>query len=133
MSSPREELVVILDYGSQYTQLIARRIRESHVYCEIHPFTLPLATLREKAPKAIVLSGGPSSVYAPNAPGADPELSRSGFPILGICYGVQLMAHKLGGKVEPAGAREYGPAEVRIDEPAGIFAGFSRVRPSRCG
>jgi GMP synthase (glutamine-hydrolysing) len=126
MSSPREELVIILDYGAQYTQLIARRIRESHVYCEIHPFNLPLAKIREKAPKAIVLSGGPSSVYAPNAPGADVELFAIGVPILGICYGVQLIAHKLGGKVEPAEAREYGPAEVRIDEPAGIFAGFSR-------
>ena len=119
MSSPREELVIILDYGSQYTQLIARRIRESHVYCEIHPFNTPLAKLREKAPKAIVLSGGPSSVYAENAPGADVALFDLGVPILGICYGVQLMAHLLGGKVEPAGAREYGPAEVRIDEPVG--------------
>jgi len=124
--SPREELVIILDYGAQYSQLIARRIRESHVYCEIHPFNLPLAKIREMAPKAIVLSGGPSSVYAPNAPRAEPALFELGVPILGICYGVQLMAHLLGGRVEPAGAREYGAAEVRIDEPVGILSAFSR-------
>src|SRR5882757_4120196 len=126
MSSIREELVVILDYGSQYTQLIARRIRESRVYCEIHPFNLPLAKLREIAPRAVVMSGGPSSVYSENAPGVDPALFDLGVPILGICYGVQLMAHRLGGKVEAAGAREYGPAEVRIDEPIGIFSAFAR-------
>jgi GMP synthase (glutamine-hydrolysing) len=122
----REELVLVLDYGSQYTQLIARRIRESHVYCEIHPFNLPVAKIREMAPKAIVMSGGPSSVYAPNAPSAETALFDLGIPILGICYGVHLMAHLLGGKVEPAAAREYGPAEVRIDEPVGMFSGFSR-------
>jgi GMP synthase (glutamine-hydrolysing) len=125
-SSPRSDFVVILDYGSQYTQLIARRIRESHVYCEIHPCTLPIAKLRALAPKAIVLSGGPASVYAQNAPTADPELFQMGLPILGICYGVQLMAHLLGGRVERADAREYGPAEVRIDEPTGVFSGFSK-------
>jgi GMP synthase (glutamine-hydrolysing) len=122
----RDELVIILDYGSQYTQLIARRIRESHVYCEVHPFNLPVAKIREMAPKAIVLSGGPSSVYEPNAPSSEIALFELGVPILGICYGVHLMAHLLGGKVEPAGAREYGPAEVRIDEPVGMFAAFSR-------
>src|SRR5258705_1376375 len=126
MSSPREELVIILDYGAQYSQLIARRIRESHVYCEIHPFNLPIAKIREMAPKAIVLSGGPSSVYDPDAPGAERELFELGIPILGICYGVQLMAYVLGGKVEPAGAREYGPAEVQVDEAVGMFAGFAK-------
>jgi GMP synthase (glutamine-hydrolysing) len=126
MSSPREQLVIILDYGAQYSQLIARRIRESHVYCEIHPFNLPVAKIREMAPKAIVLSGGPASVYGPDAPGADRALFELGVPMLGICYGVQLMAYVLGGKVEAAGAREYGPAEVRVDEPVGMFAGFAR-------
>jgi GMP synthase (glutamine-hydrolysing) len=126
MPSPREELVIILDYGAQYSQLIARRIRESHVYCELHPFNLPIAKIREMAPKAIVLSGGPSSVYDPGAPGAERELFELGIPILGICYGVQLMAHVLGGKVEPAGAREYGAAEVRVDEPVGMFSAFTR-------
>ena len=123
---PSREFVLILDYGSQYTQLIARRIRESHVYCEIHPYTLVVAKIREMAPRAIVLSGGPSSVYAANAPSASQELFQLGIPILGICYGVQLTAHVLGGHVEPSEAREYGPAEVRIDEPFGVFSGFQR-------
>src|SRR5438128_3116868 len=126
MPSPREDLVIILDYGAQYSQLIARRIRESHVYCEIHPYNLPVDKIREMAPKAIVLSGGPASVYEPDAPGAEPALFELDVPILGICYGIQLMAHVLGGKVEAAGAREYGPAEVRVDEPVGMFAGFAR-------
>jgi GMP synthase (glutamine-hydrolysing) len=126
MSSSRSEFVLILDYGSQYTQLIARRVRESRVYCEIHPYTLSVAKIRELAPRAIVLSGGPSSVYEPGAPGADPALFELGLPILGICYGVQLTAHVLGGRVERAEAREYGPAEVRIDEATGLFSGFTQ-------
>ena len=125
MSSPRD-LVLILDYGAQYAQLIARRIRESHVYCEIHPHTLPLAKIRALAPKAIVLSGGPSSVYAPDAPTAEAGLFELGVPMLGICYGVQLMAQMLGGKVEHADAREYGPAEVSVEDASGIFSGFSK-------
>src|SRR5882724_9984869 len=99
MSSPREELVIILDYGSQYTQLIARRIRESHVYCEIHPYTLPLSAIRAMEPRAIILTGGPASVYAEGAPTVDPALFQLGVPILGICYGIQLTAHLLGGRV----------------------------------
>jgi GMP synthase (glutamine-hydrolysing) len=125
MSSPRE-LVLILDYGAQYAQLIARRIRESHVYCEIHPHNISLAKIRELAPKAIVLSGGPSSVYEKDAPTADPGLFELGVPMLGICYGVQLMAYKLGGTVEHAEHREYGPAEVRVEDASGIFSGFSK-------
>ena len=125
MSSPRE-LVLILDYGAQYAQLIARRIRESHVYCEIHPHSLPLAKIKALAPKAIVLSGGPASVYAPDAPTADAALFDLGVPMLGICYGVQLMAHLLGGRVEQADAREYGPAEVKVEDATGIFSGFSK-------
>ena len=125
MSSPRE-LVLILDYGAQYAQLIARRIRESHVYCEIHPHSLPLAKIKALAPKAIVLSGGPASVYAPDAPTADAALFDLGVPMLGICYGVQLMAQLLGGRVEHADAREYGPAEVKVEDAIGIFSGFSK-------
>jgi len=125
MAPAREQFVLILDYGSQYTQLIARRIRESHVYCEIQPGNLALDKIRELAPSAIVLSGGPSSVYADQAPTTDPALFSMGVPILGICYGVQLMAHLLGGRVEPADAREYGPAEVRVDATTGVFAGFT--------
>jgi GMP synthase (glutamine-hydrolysing) len=126
MASPREQLVLVLDFGAQYAQLIARRIRESHVYCEIHPCTIPLSTIRAMAPRAIVLTGGPSSVYAPGAPTVDPALFDLGVPILGICYGIQLTAHLLGGRVEPATAREYGSAEVRVDEAVGIFGGFSQ-------
>src|SRR6185503_4272475 len=124
--APPRELVLILDYGAQYAQLIARRIRESHVYCEVHPHSLPLAKIRALGPKAIVLSGGPSSVYAPDAPTAEAALFDLGIPMLGICYGVQLMAHLLGGKVEHADAREYGPAEVRVEDATGIFSGFTK-------
>jgi GMP synthase (glutamine-hydrolysing) len=124
--APPRELVLILDYGAQYAQLIARRIRESHVYCEVHPHSLPLAKIRALGPKAIVLSGGPASVYAPDAPTAEAALFDLGIPMLGICYGVQLMAHLLGGKVEHADAREYGPAEVKVEDATGIFAGFTK-------
>src|SRR5262245_32909292 len=99
------ETVLILDYGAQYSQLIARRIRECHVYCEIHPCTLPLEAMRRLEPRAIVLSGGPQSVYAPDAPRSDPRLFELGAPVLGICYGEQLMALQLGGKVEPSEQR----------------------------
>src|SRR5690349_6703575 len=113
------QTVLILDYGAQYTQLIARRVRESHVYCEIHPYNTPLAKIREIGPRAIILSGGPQSVYAEDAPKSDPNLFQLDLPTLGICYGEQLMALQLGGKVEPSQEREYGPADVVIDEAAG--------------
>jgi len=119
------QTVVVLDYGSQYTQLIARRIRESHVYCEIHPCTLSLEALQRVEPRAIVLSGGPQSVYGADAPKSDPRILGLGLPVLGICYGEQLMAHQLGGKVEPSAHREYGPARLRVTEPMGIFAPFA--------
>jgi GMP synthase (glutamine-hydrolysing) len=119
-------MVLVLDFGAQYAQLIARRIRESHVYCEILPCTTPLATIRAMAPRAIVFTGGPASVYAEGAPTVDPAVFELGVPILGICYGVQLMAHLLGGRVEKAAAREYGAAEVKVDEPVGVFGGFSK-------
>ncbi|HEY1533024.1 MAG TPA: glutamine-hydrolyzing GMP synthase, partial [Polyangiaceae bacterium] len=116
--------VLILDYGSQYTQLIARRIRECHVYCEIHPGTMPVDAIRKLAPQAIILSGGPQSVYDPNSPKSDPALFELGLPVLGICYGEQLMALQLGGKVEPSNEREYGPAQVTIGENCGILSAF---------
>ena len=119
------QLVLILDYGSQYTQLIARRVREEHVYCEIHPCTLPLAQIRALAPRAIVLSGGPSSVYGEGAPTSDPELFSLGIPVLGICYGMQLMCHLLGGKVSRADHREYGAAKVRVERAQGVLASFT--------
>ncbi len=93
--------ILILDYGSQYTQLIARRVREYHVYCEIHPFNMSLEAIRDFQPKGIILSGGPSSVYENDAPLNPPEIFRMGIPTLGICYGMQLMTHVLGGKVGP--------------------------------
>jgi GMP synthase (glutamine-hydrolysing) len=120
------ELVVILDFGAQYTQLIARRIREQRVYCEIHPCTVSFDHIREMAPRAIVLSGGPASVYAEGAPTVDPRIFELGVPILGICYGLQLLAHLLGGKVERASAREYGHARVVVERPEGIFHRFAK-------
>jgi GMP synthase (glutamine-hydrolysing) len=108
------EKVLILDFGSQYTQLIARRIREQQVYSEILPCTTPLQVVRQHAPKAIILSGGPASVYAPRAPLVDSTLFTLGIPVLGICYGMQLMAHLMGGKVARAARREYGQAELEV-------------------
>src|SRR5207302_6796523 len=120
--------VLILDYGSQFTQLIARRVREAHVYCEIHPAArgTDLAFVRRFDPKGIVLSGGPNSVFDPGAPTADPQLLALGVPVLGICYGMQLVAHLSGGTVRPSREREYGRAEVMIREAAGggLVQGF---------
>jgi len=118
--------ILILDYGSQFTQLIARRVREAHVYCEIHPAArgTDLAFVREFDPRGIVLSGGPNSVFDPGAPTADPKLLSLGVPVLGICYGMQLVAQLAGGKVRPSREREYGRAEVTIREATGLFAGF---------
>jgi GMP synthase (glutamine-hydrolysing) len=116
--------VLILDYGSQYTQLIARRIRECSVYCEIHPGTISVDKIRSIAPNAIVLSGGPQSVYGADSPKSDPRLFELGLPVLGICYGEQLMAEQLGGKVEPSNEREYGPAELEVGDNVGILGSF---------
>ncbi|HEX4354124.1 MAG TPA: glutamine-hydrolyzing GMP synthase, partial [Polyangiales bacterium] len=115
-------LVLILDFGAQYTQLIARRIREQHVYCEIHPCTLSFDRVRELSPKAIVLSGGPASTLAPGSPTVDPRVFELGVPVLGICYGMQLFCRLLGGTVEQAQHREYGPAVIEIDRNAGVLA-----------
>ncbi|MDZ7779401.1 MAG: glutamine-hydrolyzing GMP synthase [Gemmatimonadota bacterium] len=115
--------VLILDFGSQFTQLIARRIREEHVYCEIHPPTRSLAWIREWGPKAVILSGGPSSVYDDDVPGIDADLLHSGFPVLGICYGMQLIARLEGAEVEQ-GRREYGRAELAVTAARDLFQGF---------
>jgi GMP synthase (glutamine-hydrolysing) len=116
--------ILILDYGSQFTQLIARRIRERHVYCEIHPWTLSLEEVRAWQPDGIVLSGGPASVLAPGAPDLAPGLVDLGVPVLGICYGLQIMAHRLGGLVEPAEEREYGRALLKVERDDPLFAGL---------
>ena len=116
--------VLILDYGSQFTQLIARRVREAHVYCEIHPPSRDLAWIGQFAAKGIILSGGPSSVFDPGAPTADPKLLDLGVPVLGICYGMQLIAHLSGATVRPSSEREYGRAEIAVREGTGLFAGF---------
>ncbi len=113
----QRELIIVLDFGGQYTQLIARRIRECKVYCEILPYTTPAAKLQQIAPKGVVLSGGPSSVYTENAPICDKEIFNVGIPILGICYGMQLMAQTLGGNVSRADNREYGKTALEILEP----------------
>ncbi len=121
----KHQLVVILDFGSQYTQLIARRIREQSVYCEIHPYTIAsdpeLQKLRALEPIAIVLSGGPSSVYDDGAPTIPKSIYELGVPLLGICYGAQITARLLGGDVRPADRREYGRAEVRVLKNEGVF------------
>jgi len=116
--------VLILDFGSQYTQLIARRIREQRVYCEIHPYDLDPETIRAWRPAGIVMSGGPSSVYDDDAPHPPEGLFEIRLPMLGICYGMQLLAHVEGGMVEPARSREYGRAPLVIEEPLGPFDGF---------
>ncbi len=116
--------ILILDFGGQYTQLIARRVRESHVYSEVVPWSLPVEEIRKQAPAGIILSGGPSTVHDENAPAVDPSLFSLGVPVLGICYGMQLMAHLLGGKVERAKEREYGRIRVRMKESSALFAGM---------
>ncbi len=118
------EKIVILDFGSQTTQLIARRIREQKVYSEIHPFSISLAKIRELRPMGIVLSGGPCSVYDADAPLSDPGLFDLGIPVLGICYGAQLMIQQLGGRVEKAEKREFGKADLSVHLTEGLFAGL---------
>ena len=120
---PRD-LILILDFGSQYTQLIARRVREQKVYSEIHPFNISMAKIRELAPRGIILSGGPSSSYDAGAPRISTELYDLGVPVLGICYGVQLTALLLGGQVAPASRREYGRATLKVKDANDLFHGF---------
>ncbi|MFT4083167.1 MAG: glutamine-hydrolyzing GMP synthase [Nocardioides sp.] len=118
------DLVLVVDFGAQYAQLIARRVREARVYSEIVPHTMPVAEMLAKGPAAIVLSGGPSSVYAEGAPGIDPGLFAAGTPVFGMCYGFQLMAQGLGGTVDNNGAREYGRTPVSVDTAGVLLAGI---------
>lgn len=120
MTDIHTEKILILDFGSQYTQLIARRVREAHVYCELHPFDMEFGDIKAFSPSGIILSGGPKSVYEEGAPAVAEELFELGVPVLGICYGMQLMSRHFGGLVVPAGKREFGHAE--------IFPAMSRAR-----
>jgi len=124
-------MILVLDFGSQYTQLIARRIRESKVYCEIHPFNIPLKKIEALRPEGIVLSGGPASVYQENAPRVDRELFELRMPVLGICYGMGLVNVTFGGEAARAERREYGPAELIIDDDADLFHGFAKQDSTR--
>ena len=128
MQPNSHERIIILDFGSQYTQLIARRIREAGVYCEIFPFNTSAAEIASRQPKGLILSGGPSSVYDENAPRSERELvDESECPVLGICYGLQLMAHQLGGKVQPSASREYGYARLTVvNGETALFTGLPR-------
>ena len=116
------DLVLVVDFGAQYAQLIARRVREARVYSEIVPHTMPIAEMLQREPAAIILSGGPSSVYAAGAPGVDAAVFTAGVPVFGMCYGFQLMAEGLGGTVSPTGAREYGRTQVQVDRPGTLLA-----------
>ena len=118
-------MILIIDFGSQYNQLIARRVREHHVYCRIEPPDLPIEAIRALEPEGIILSGGPASIYEPKAPKADPAVLSLGIPVLGICYGLQFMVHALGGEVVRAKKREYGLAELSVRRPEGLFAGMA--------
>lgn len=124
MTPSEEEKILILDFGSQYTQLIARRVREQKVYCEIVPYTISPEEIESHYTKGIILSGGPSSVYAERAPLPDENIFNMGIPVLGICYGLQLIGHILGGEVDRAGRREYGHAQFCIDDDGDIFRGL---------
>lgn len=126
MTVKNRELVLVMDFGGQYSQLIARRIRECGVYCEIVPFNTPLEKVKAMNPKGIVFSGGPSSVYQEKAPQCDPGVFELATPVLGICYGMQLTAHLLGGKVAHATSREYGNTRLYVDQADNVFAEISR-------
>lgn len=117
----KRETVIVLDFGGQYNQLVARRVRECKVYCEIYSYKTPLEKIKAMAPKGIILTGGPNSCYAPDAPAYSKELFELGIPVLGLCYGAQLMQFMLGGKVEKAPVREYGKTEVTVDTSSPLF------------
>ncbi|HZW83354.1 MAG TPA: glutamine-hydrolyzing GMP synthase [Candidatus Deferrimicrobium sp.] len=122
----KHELVVVLDFGGQYNQLIARRVREAKVYSEMVPYNISLDKLKEMNPKGIIFSGGPCSVYGEDAPHCDPAIYDLGIPILGICYGMQLMTLQLGGKVSSAGVREYGKTMMQVKSSEGVFKGLNQ-------
>lgn len=118
------ELILVADFGGQYNQLIARRVREDHVYCEVLPFTQIVRAAKERNPKGIIFTGGPASVYEEGAPSISKEIFELGIPVLGICYGAQLTAHLLGGKVKSPDFKEYGKVQIKLDVSSPLFAGL---------
>ena len=120
------ELILILDFGGQYNQLIARRVRECNVYSEVVPFDISIDKIKEKNPKGIIFTGGPASVYGEDSPKCNKEIFELGIPVLGICYGMQLMTYTLGGKVERANKREYGVLDVNINNSSLLFVCFEK-------
>ncbi len=119
------EKIIVLDFGGQYNQLIARRVRECGVYCEVHPYSMPLEAIKEMNPKGIIFTGGPNSVYKEDSPRCSKDIFNMGIPVLGICYGAQLMAYLLDGKVETAPVSEYGKTEVEVDTQSRLYEGVS--------
>ena len=122
----RREVIVILDFGSQYTQLIARRIREARVFSEVLPYHTPFPEIASRRPSGIILSGGPQSVFEDGAPHPDPQIYSCDVPLLGICYGMQLLAHRFGGQVRPS-RREYGKAQLERSCPSPLLDGLPRT------
>ena len=122
-----KELILILDFGGQYNQLIARRVRECNVYSEVVPYNISIEKIKEKNPKGIIFTGGPASVYGEDSPKCSEEIFNLGIPVLGICYGMQLLAHTLGGKVTSANTREYGETNVNLDNTSPLFQGFDNT------
>jgi len=123
------QTIIVLDFGSQYNQLIIRRVREQKVYCEIHPYNFSPKEIKKRNPSGIILSGGPASVYMTGAFLPDPDIFKLGIPIIGICYGMQVMAYQLGGLVGPAGEREYGYADLMVDSISPLFTGLPSTFP----
>ena len=123
----KNELILILDFGGQYNQLIARRVRECNVYSEVVPYDISIEKIKEKAPKGIIFTGGPASVYGEDSPKCDKKIFDLGIPVLGICYGMQLMTHTLGGNVSRANTREYGTTKVNINNDSSLFQGFENT------
>ena len=119
-----KELILIIDFGGQYNQLIARRVREQNVYCEVVPYTISIEKIKEKNPKGIIFTGGPSSIYTEDAPKCTEDIFNLNIPILGICYGMQYMAYTLGGQVKKADKREYGQMSVNLDLNSKLFNGL---------
>ena len=122
----KRETVIVIDFGGQYNQLVARRVRECNVYCEIYSYKTGIEQIKAMNPKGIILTGGPNSCYEADSPTYTRELFELGIPVLGLCYGAQLMMHILGGKVEKAAVREYGKTDVTVDTDSPLFTDVSK-------